>query len=207
MLDLSKIFFLTLIVSMIGSLQIGPISILVMFTTLKHDLKSALKVAFIGVLPEYLYSLVAYFGYSYLSQKPETLRILEMGVIPLFFLFGIINILKKEKENAEVVTPSVKQTAVRAFQYGIFNPMLISFWMLSLLLIGNYVRIQSPAQIVAFWLATGTGGFLTKLTFSLLTVTFRDKVFLVFKRFSINKIVGVLFILLAVVQFIKFLAK
>jgi threonine/homoserine/homoserine lactone efflux protein len=207
MLDLAKIFFITLIVSMIGSLQIGPISILVMYTTINYNLKAALRVAFFGILPEFIYSLVAFFGYAYLSQKPETLKILEVGIIPLFLLFGIFNFYKKNKDNATKEFPDVSETAFRAFKYGIFNPMLISFWILSLLLLGNYVNIQSPAQITAFWLATGTGGFLTKLTFSLLTLAFREKVFMVFKRFSINKIIGVLFVLVAIIQSIKVLAK
>jgi threonine/homoserine/homoserine lactone efflux protein len=205
MLDLAKIFFLTLVISMIGSAQIGPISILVIFTTIKYNLKAGLKVAVIGVIPEYLYSLVAFFGYAYLAQKPEILHNVELAVIPLFMIFGILNLLKKEKENSDQ-NNSISENVNLAFRYGIFNPFLISFWILSLLIIGKFVSIKTPTQIFAFWLGTGTGGFLTKTCFALLALTFRNKVFQFFSRFSLNKILGVLFILLAIVQAIKLLA-
>ncbi len=204
MLDLTKIFFITLLISYIGSLQIGPISILVMYTTLKINLRAALKVAFVGVLPEYMYSLVAFFGYSFLSRQPETLHMLQLGVIPLFLVFGIINFRKKDKVSTHI--PSTTSNAIRAFTYGITNPLLISFWMLSLIIIGKYVSINSAPQIAAFALATGTGGFLTKITFGLLTLKFREKVFAVFQRFSFNKIIGSLFILVAIIQLIKTLS-
>jgi threonine/homoserine/homoserine lactone efflux protein len=206
MLDLAKIFFITLLVSMIGSAQIGPISILVIFTTIKHNLKAGLKVAFVGILPEFLYSMVAYFGYNYLSQKPEILHYLELAVIPLFLIFGIMNFIKKEKESREE-NNNVRNNAVRAFKFGIFNPFLISFWLLSLLIIGKFVRIETTPQIIAFCIATGTGGFCTKCIFGLLTLAFRDKVFEFFKRFPINKILGALIVLLAIVQTVKILIR
>jgi threonine/homoserine/homoserine lactone efflux protein len=202
MYELAQIFFTTLLVSSIGSLQLGPISLTVIFTTLKHDLRSGLLVAFTGILPEFFYSVLAFYSFQFLASRAEILDFFELAVIPLFVFFGIKNYMKVEKHDS-VELSSVPENALRTFKYGMLNPLLITFWVLSLMFISKMIVIDTMPKIMMFSLAAGAGGFLTKCTFALLTLAFRNQVFLVFKKFAFNKILGVVFLVVAFIQCIK----
>jgi len=116
--------------SFIGSVFLGLVNAAVIDTAITKSEKSALWLAFGGVLPEIPYTLVAIFGASYVELLSGYKTYLSIGMGVVFIAMGISYIFKKEKEVPASDTPQIGALAnfTKGFFLALANPQLIFYW-------------------------------------------------------------------------------
>ncbi|MFT4875285.1 MAG: threonine/homoserine/homoserine lactone efflux protein [Bacteroidia bacterium] len=116
--------------SFIGSVFLGLVNAAVIETAINRSEKSALWLAFGGVLPEIPYTLIAIFGTSYIAILEGYKMEMSIGMGIVFILIGLSYMLKKKQE---IKAQNVIQTGALAnfskgFLLAIANPQLIFYW-------------------------------------------------------------------------------
>lgn len=116
--------------SFIGSVLLGLVNAAVIETAINRSSKSALWLAFGGVLPEIPYTLIAIFGTSYIAvlENYKMEMSIVMGIV--FILMGLSYMLKKKKsvKKQEVTETGALANFSKGFLLAIANPQLIFYW-------------------------------------------------------------------------------
>lgn len=116
--------------SFIGSVLLGLVNAAVIETAINRSSKSALWLAFGGVLPEIPYTLIAIFGTSYIAvlKNYKMEMSIVMGIV--FILMGLSYMLKKKKsvKKQEVTETGALANFSKGFLLAIANPQLIFYW-------------------------------------------------------------------------------
>jgi threonine/homoserine/homoserine lactone efflux protein len=116
--------------SFIGSVFLGLVNAAVIETAINRSEKSALWLAFGGVLPEIPYTLIAIFGTSYIAILEGYKMEMSIGMGIVFILIGLSYMLKKKKEVK--AQNSIETGALANFSKGfllaVANPQLIFYW-------------------------------------------------------------------------------
>lgn len=116
--------------SFIGSVFLGLVNAAVIETAINRSEKSALWLAFGGVLPEIPYTLIAIFGTSYIAILEGYKMEMSIGMGIVFILIGLRYMLKKKQEIK--AQNSIETGALANFSKGfllaIANPQLIFYW-------------------------------------------------------------------------------
>ncbi len=202
MLEVLKVLIFTAAVSFVGSFQLGPLGILVVHSSLKYNLKGGVIAAFGGILPEFIYTIFALLGFEFLRQSPSLLKTIEYLVIPIFLILGTYNYFSKEKQ---IQSGDVQMRAIfkKGFLYSLLNPMILIFWVVSLVFMHKHVHIETIPQKGAFVLGSGLGAFSILFIFAYFSIRYKEKALVLFNKYPFNKLLGVVFIGVALIQVIK----
>lgn len=79
-------------------IPVGPINVWVVNTLLKHNFRSAFSIAIGGSLMDFVYFMVILTGLSFFTFSHHTSLILKIVGVLFLFLFGLKEIISKEKE-------------------------------------------------------------------------------------------------------------
>ncbi|MBI3510391.1 MAG: LysE family transporter [Bacteroidetes bacterium] len=203
-----SIFLFTAAISFAGSIQLGPVNLAVMQAVLEGRKKAALLIGTGVCIPEFIYSSFALFASAWLLERETLLRILEWGVVPVLLAMGIFNFIKKKDRVGDDETANQKATDfLKGMTLSFLNPQLLPFWLMILVMLNGYdfFRIINTADKICFIAGTGCGEFILISFVVWITHRFRHFFLNKFKKWSLDKIFGTLFILLALVQTIKLL--
>ncbi len=208
-IQLLTIFIITLFISFIGSIQLGPVNVSVINAAVLKKYKSALYIGFGGALPELFYSTLAIQSLSFINQYHFIQEYLSYICIPLFFILGIYFLFKKPEINInidlEVHNNKSKISNLKSmflgFSLGLFNPLLLPFW---LMVINMYdqnqlILIHTILGKLAFVLGTAVGAFLLQYCIVKCIRMYEEKFDKYFKGYA-YKITGWSFILIAIIQ-------
>jgi len=193
-------FLMATVISFWGSLQLGPVNICVIQTALAHGKRQALIVALGGVLPEIIYSSIAVLGANLILQYPLLMQILGWFIVGLLFVLGIYYIFKPFHE--KFVRPSKGAGFTKGFMLAMLNPQLLAFWLGILVYMEGFVDFQNGSFIspyITFVFGTAFGAWCLLYLFTRLSVAYEVKLKALLKN-NINRIVGCLFILLAMFE-------
>lgn len=201
------VFLATAAISGAGSVQLGAVNLMVVQTTLHHSRRAGFWGALGGCLPELFYAALAVWAAMWLNQHSSVLVFLQWGVVPVLGILAIITYQTPEKPPLENLQTTHKQPFFKAFALGMVNPQLFPYWLLMLVQLGNYdlLRVETPIEQTAFVLGTACGAFAMLVFFAYFTERKKDKILLLFRKININKLLGILFGLLALGQLIKLL--
>jgi threonine/homoserine/homoserine lactone efflux protein len=195
-------FVVAAVISFIGSLQLGPVNLCVIHTAINSNFKSSLMVALGGCLPEIIYASIAFFATEYLLQFKLLVFVFQLFSIALFLCFGVFSFFKiNKKANKQNVANSF---FIKGFLLGIANPMLITFWLSIILFLNqtSYVYLHTTSVKIAFIFGTAVGAFLLLYSFAIFIRKNRT-FFSESATQKLNKTIGILFIILAIIQFLK----
>ncbi len=205
MMDWLWCFLIATVISFAGSVQFGPVNLKVIQAAYSYGLRSALIVAAGGLLPELVYSSIAVWCSWLLLSNPVVTDVLRLISFPFFLITGLL--LINRKENALPVEKlRSHKLFLSGFLAGALNPMLFTFWfmIITFLVTGNHIELGNWPNRIAFILGTAVGAFLLLLLFAKLTI--RNKNFLERKLSGrLNKIIGMIFIILSVYQFVSWI--
>jgi len=95
------LFLLVALISFIGSVQIGAVSMAVIQTTLSRNLSAGVWVALGGSIPEFIYSFIALKSLFFLQQHQSIIDALNMLIIPVFLLLGLWSFFQKPSDDSE----------------------------------------------------------------------------------------------------------
>lgn len=199
------LFLLVVLISFLGSIQIGAVSMAVIQTTLSRSRSAGIWVALGGSIPEFIFSFIALKGLLFLQHNQSVIDWLNMLIIPIFLLLGLYSFFQKETDSEEeVITENQKNfDFAKGFSLGMLNPQLLPFWFFCLVYISKYFSINTLSAKYAFVLGTGVGAFAILLVFAELTHRHHLRIKKVLKKYPINRLMAFVFISLALIQAIK----
>ncbi len=200
------LFLLVVLISFVGSIQLGAVSMAVIQTTLSRSRSAGIWVALGGSIPEFIFSFIALKGLLFLQQNQSIIDWLNLLIIPIFLLLGLYNFFQKEADNDEetVIENSKNFDFAKGFSLGMLNPQLLPFWFFSLVYISKYFSINTLSAKYAFVLGTGVGAFAILTVFAQLTHLYHLRIRKILQNYSINRLMSFVFISLALIQAIKF---
>lgn len=199
------LFLLVTLISFLGSIQIGAVSMAVIQTTLNRGRSAGIWVALGGSIPEFIFSFIALKSLLFLQYNQSIIDWLNMLIIPIFLLLGLYNFFQKEPDSKEevLVETSKNFDFAKGFSLGMLNPQLLPFWFFSLVYTSKYFSINTLSAKYAFVLGTGFGAFAILVAFAQLTHRNHLRIKQTLKTYPINRLMAFVFIGLAVIQTIK----
>lgn len=200
-------FLVAAVISYVASLQLGPVNIRVIQSTIEHDKSYALRVGFGGSLPEILYAGIAFYITELIDFENFDGRWLSFITLPVFLFLAVYNFRKKVSTNItdkNVLPPSNKKGLFEGFVLAMLNPQLITFWLVIITFFKTkgWLVSASILQQSAFILGCAVGAFVLQITFIALTTKYKTRIMDKMGK-NFNKIIGGLFLLLALVDATK----
>lgn len=194
------ILVVTALISFAGSVQPGPVNLAVVQATVARSFKTGIWVAISGTIPEIIYTIVALKSQIFLMENQKLLEILELAVIPFFLIIGIHNFCFTSKSSAEIKLNNESKEIFNGFIKGILNPQLLPFWLVVLVYFRSFFNFQSFSSQLSFISGAALGAFLILLMFACLTNRFQIRLLSLFKKYPIDKVIGVFFISMSLYQ-------
>lgn len=213
-------FIVAAIISFIGSVLLGLVNVATIDTAINKTSKSALWLAFGGVLPEIPYTLIAIFGTSYVDFLSEYQQIIGIAVGIVFLILGVSYIYKK-MESRESKSNKINETGAfnhfaKGFLLALANPQLIFFWSTILILLqtGSFnirkdqhllIDFEATSFIspkISFAIGAAVGAFIILCIYIKLSSIYKNQLLKLIGD-KLSKIVGGIFIIMGIFVIIK----
>lgn len=197
-------FTLGAICGFLGTLPFGTINVSIAETAIQKGIKVAISMAMGAAFVEFFQAYIALFFYDILTHNPKMERTIILICIPIFLVVGLVYLFKK---NHTVAAPTNKAAHLLGFAKGAFlsgiNLMAIPYFVV----IGGYLAssgyiVLKPLMIAAFAAGSVLGTFLTFFIYAKLGEVVKNKSEKM-SRYA-SKIVGLIFIAIAVSQAIRY---
>ncbi|NMH87610.1 LysE family transporter [Flavivirga algicola] len=191
--------------AIIGALPLGASNIAVINTTVKQNAKKAFKIAIAAGIAEVLLSYYAL--HSNVIVKDFFSNNLWIQIIAALLLCaaGIYLFFKKQSEKATKKRKITTSKYATGFFLGILNPPVLIYWVLAFGIINNsdiMLSLQSSFSVLfLFFCGVYLGKLLTLYFYSRFSLFIKDKIHNI--SLIINKVTGILLIVIAFVQAIK----
>lgn len=200
---ITSIFFITLIISFVGTLPFGPINLIMIDTTLKNNFRAGFWFAVAAALVEMGQSVIALYGSSFISKTIEKGPWVQIAGFLFFLLLGTLFLLKKN--TADSIAPENVQNGFfrKGLVVAMLNPQAIPFWVIVLAILQSTPIATVTSQrnillIVSFALAAASGKLGALLLFGILSERIISRSTLI--RTHINRIIGFILIIVGVFQ-------
>ncbi|MEA5457968.1 LysE family transporter [Arcicella sp. LKC2W] len=204
------VYFITALISYVATIPPGPLSVFVAHTALQKNIKIAFWVALGGVLCESSYAYLAIEGVKIFDKYPMVEFWMQRAIIGILLTVGIITFFQKSItiKSEEVSLNSRFFSFFKGISLSLFNPALLPFWVVVLLSYQKYdfLKIETVLEKTSFVLGAGTGTFLLVYTYAFIANRKRDLIFQYITDSRLNKLIGCIFISLAILQLVNLLA-
>ena len=205
------IFFITFIISFLGSIHPGPLNLSVIQITLRKNMALGLLMALGGIIPEIIYGYLAVEGVMIFEKYPTVFEMMKWAVVPILLGMGFLELIKKKKDNNindyafEEITSEKWQTISKGFLLSLFNPQLLPFWIVILVNYQNYeyLRINELSDKIWFVLGTSTGAFTLNYVYARIANVKREQIFGLLNQNKFEQIIGWTFVGIGVFQGVK----
>lgn len=201
------IYFVTALVSYVATIPPGPLSVYIVHTTLQRNIKIALWIALGGVLGEMGYTYLAIEGVMVFDKYPIAVFWAQWIIIVLLLIAGFITFFQK----GEVIPPEKVElkgrflSTFKGITLSLLTPALFPFWVVVLLEYKKYkiLTISTFWDKTLFVAGAETGTFLLVYTYAYITERKRNTIFKYLTDNRLNKLMGCIYIGLAVWQLIN----
>ncbi len=198
-MQLVQAFIVAFVFSYIGSIPPGTINLSVIQLSLQGKGRSALNFALAAAFIEFFYASFAVgIEYFFLSKVDLTMHFKVIAGMAMIVL-GVVNYFKKPTPASAGST-----TNFHGFKQGtivsIFNPLAIPFWIAITAYLKSHQWVVINSNTFIFYIvgiSTGTFALLASLSYLVSISNFQLE-----KHHLINKIMGIIFILLGLYTFL-----
>ncbi|WP_299891664.1 LysE family transporter [uncultured Lacinutrix sp.] len=198
-------FILGLLAAFIGALPLGASNIIVINTTLKHDAKQALKIAFAAGLAEVILSFYALHCNTIVQSFIEKNQWLQIIIVLILLCIGAYLFFKKQKEKNSKKKKIIQSKYLTGFLSGILNPPVLVYWLVAIGYINDSMYMLSLQSSIAilflFFIGVYLGKVLTLYLYSKFSLVIKNKVQNI--TLVVNKVTGVLLIIIAMINTAK----
>ena len=213
-MDILFAFIIATVISFFGSVLLGLVNVAVIDTAINKSSKSALWLAFGGVLPEIPYVLIAVIGTAYVDQLAPYKQFIGIGVGIILLFMGLSNWFKKSTpKEVKVSETGALAHFGKGFLLALANPQLIFFWstVLLLLQVGTFtggsplINFEASGIIspkISFALGAPVGAFLILYLYVRLSAKYKEKLTSLIGD-KMNKSIGLVFIAIGIFTIIK----
>lgn len=197
-------FLVAALISFIGSLQPGLLNMGVLYTGYHRSRTAAIRMAFGGVVPEIIYSSIAIIFYVKAAEYEYLREELSLLFIPFLLLAGIYLFRKKVKDESSQSLES--NDFKNGLMIGLVNPQLIPFWLIWVqqIMQRGYLNLNNQNVQIAFVIGAAFGALLLLLFVAFFTLKYKDTIKRALKG-RINKLLGIICIILAFVELFRLL--
>ena len=161
-MDILTYFLLAFIISAVGSIPPGLITLSILRRSVNSGRRDALWVSAGALFPELAYTYVALVGYRYLQQHQFVEHQIQQLATGVFLVFGAYYLLKKR--SADMALPQDKQERVhttnlgRGLGIGLLNMLIVPFWVIVAGWLGKYgYTFENVALVTSFCLGAAAG--------------------------------------------------
>lgn len=205
-------FFSGLLLSIIGALPLGTVNVAVINTTIKENISNALKIVFPAAIGELL---LIFFALSnaesirvFISANNwlNYLIILVLIVLGFILIFGKKNCIKDDAGECIVTRKRIQlPKQVTGFLLGLFNPTVLIYWLFVIsFLNARMIPLEIKMSVIVlsmFFIGAFCGKALTLYVYGKCSHLLKIKVKGI--TATINKVIGVLLLIVALIQIIK----
>ncbi|MCL6295425.1 LysE family transporter [Jejuia spongiicola] len=198
-------FLIGILASILSALPLGASNIAVINTTLKQNASQAFKIAVAAGIAEVILSYYALHCNLVVKDFFNNNMWVQIFITILLLAIGIFLFFKKESINQSKKRKLVQSKYATGFILGLLNPPVLIYWVLVYGFINNndiMLSLKSSFSVLFLFFA---GVYLGKL----LTLYFYSRFSLIIKNKAqnialvVNKITGVLLVIIGVVQVIN----
>jgi threonine/homoserine/homoserine lactone efflux protein len=176
----------------------------VLLSSSVQQYKKAFWISVGGSLPESVFAAVAIYASSIIIRHQDVLQVLSKGFALAFIMFGIYLFVRKSRLAVPEQNSSEKGFLI-GFLISVVNPQLILFWVAvitSMELNQFHITALHPVIQTAFLLGTSVGGFIVHILLLIICRKYQQSRFLTAFSLYSNKIVGCVFALLGLSQWL-----
>ncbi|MGB3606046.1 MAG: LysE family transporter [Psychroserpens sp.] len=205
-------FFIGLLAAIIGALPLGTTNVAVINTTIKENLKNALKIVYTAALAELILVVIA-IGFNMQIENFITMNIwLQYTIAVLLLGVGIILVIGRKEcvkdENEECIIIKRRYNLSKqmlGFILGLINPTVLIYWILVISFLNKkmiYLTVNVDHLLLAVFLSGvffgkvitlyGYGRFSNILKVKMKNITTR-----------VNRVIGILLVCVSIFQFTK----
>ena len=197
--------FSGLLAAVIGALPLGASNIAVMNTTIKQNSKQALKIIVTAALAEVILSYYALHCNAIVRHFFNENQWLQMMVVAILFIVGVLLYFKKEKERQQKKRRFVPSKYATGLLIGLLNPPVLIYWILAFGIMNSrdlMISIQSSLSILfLFFVGVYFGKFLVLFLYGRFSNIMKSRVGN--STGIVNRITGILLVIIALAQSIK----
>ena len=201
------LFFLIigLVASILGALPLGASNIAVINTTLKQNRIEAYKIAFAAGFGEIILAYYALHCNMTIKDFFDHNYWIQIAIVIALMCIGLLLFFKKNKERTKTRKTLLTSKYLTGFVLGLLNPPVLIYWIVVFgFLNGNTLSLslQSPlALLIVFFVGVFSGKVFTLYLYSRFSAGLKERVHNINQK--VNKITGVLLIIIGIVQALK----
>lgn len=197
-------FLLGMLASFIGTLPFGTINLSVVSTTVTHGFRAAIVVSVAVALVEILQSFIAFHFSVWIVENITHNLYLKLAVLFLFLAIGLYFLMRKATDGSASPNRFRLPNFLKGITLGLLNPQALPFWVFviayfqSTRLIALDGMDDDPLLLMSFLVGVSLGKLAALTLYAVLSVRMMKKIGAM--GLWMNKILGALFLLLALVQ-------
>jgi threonine/homoserine/homoserine lactone efflux protein len=207
--SLFTIFFTGLFISLLGTLPLGSLNVSAMQVAITENTKKAIQFASGVALVEIIYVRLSLLGIDWIMANKNIFYILEWVTVLVFTVLAISSFMAARNSNPAAKNILLNNTMHRfwlGFTMSAVNPVQIPFWFIwSTYLISNKILLQNRINFNVYTVGIGIGTLAGLAIFIFAGKWLMRK--LDASHRAINLIVGIIFIISAVIQLYRVLNK
>jgi len=203
-MDLIFYFFVALVLSFLGSLPIGLITLTITQKTIEKGIQTGLLIALGASIMEFGYTYLALISLDLFTENMEFGSYIKIIAITLFMILGFYYFFKKPSSKLNPTSKYDYFDFLRGLVVGLMNVLILPFWIfVGIWLVSNGMEFKDQFCILAFSIGSTLGAFLAFLGYIWGSKLIEKKIATI-NQYT-NKIVGVLFFGLGIFQVINLL--
>jgi L-lysine exporter family protein LysE/ArgO len=201
-------FFIGILASILGALPLGASNIAVINTTLKQNAKQAYKIAIAAGIAEVILSLYALHCNTVVQNFINNNMWIQITIVLILLFVGAFLFFKKQTEKQPKRKKLTQSKYATGFLLGLLNPPVLIYWIVAIGFLNNnnfILSLQSSLSVLfLFFLGIYLGKLLTLYFYSKFSLIVKNRVHNINQ--AVNKITGVLLVVIAVFQVVKLYA-
>lgn len=201
-------FFIGVIAAILGALPLGASNIAVINTTLKQNAKQAYKIAIAAGIAEVVLSLYALHCNIIVQNFINNNMWMQITIVILLLFVGAFLFFKKHSEKQSKRKKLTQSKYATGFLLGVLNPPVLIYWIVAIGFLNRsnlVLNLQSSLSVLfLFFVGIYLGKLLTLYFYSKFSLIIKNKVQNI--NPIVNKVTGVLLIVIGLGQAIKLYA-
>ena len=203
-MNLSVYFLVALVLSFLGTIPIGLITLTITQKTIKSGRNAGLMIALGATVMEFSYTFIALTLLDFFTKNTAISQYIKIAATVVFLTMGIYFLIKKSKSKIKTTSKEYNyMDFFRGVTVGMMNLLIIPFWIfLGIWLEAHGLLFERMRCVFSFSAGAAIGAFLAFLGYILLSEYIVTKTKTIDKY--TNKAVGFLFLGLGVYQAVQF---
>lgn len=201
-------FFIGVLASILGALPLGASNIAVINTTLNQNVKQAFKIAIAAGIAEVILSFYALHCNTVVQNFIDNNMWIQVVIVLILLCVGAILFFKKQKQKENKRKSLVQSKYLTGFLLGILNPPVLIYWIVAIGFLNKSsfgLSLQSSLSVLfLFFSGIYLGKLLTLYLYSKFSMVVKSRVHNINR--VINKVTGVLLMVIAVFHVVKLYA-